>query len=524
MLGNWQNWCRLCAKSNSSEDKCFHKTESISDQLEIVNKHFTISLVPLEGILSWICNECHSFLAKLDNYGEQCLRVDQMFRELILRKDITDADLQSIRVVYGIDREEVKYSNVLTEDKKETRSSESVVIPDPLDSEDENEISVKEESSPAELSPVRRTRKRKKIEKQITLIPRKRGRPRKCTQQQILVNPKAEVKEETKFSDSDADSAAPEQDLDDTSDYVPDDLFDQQGEQPEEEKKPHKNPRKRSKISTDKENECEFCSKKFCRRSVLKEHILEQHRPDELPHVCSKCSRRFISKYKLKVHESTHLSEAERRNLPCPYCEKKFAKKFILQSHIHAMHIGDKPYVCEECGNSFRTISALNQHQTIHSDERPYQCASCPKKFKKTQHLKRHEESHTDKMYECPHCDLKLKTTRTLRMHLLVHSDDKKYKCHYCGNEYKRSKTLKDHLILHTGQRPYECPFCDKTFANNSNCRSHKRKAHPVELAALEASGEQQPMRTIVPKLEHLQPKQSTTNPHDPEGVKSEKV
>lgn len=50
------------------------------------------------------------------------------------------------------------------------------------------------------------------------------------------------------------------------------------------------------------------------------------------------------------------------------------------------------------------------------------------------------------------------------------------------------------------------CPFCEKSFANGSNCRSHKKKAHPVELAQLEASGEVLPSANI-PKLEHLQPK-----------------
>lgn len=92
-------------------------------------------------------------------------------------------------------------------------------------------------------------------------------------------------------------------------------------------------------------------------------------------------------------------------------------------------------------------------------------------------------------------------------MHMVVHSDQKKYKCQYCGNQFKRSKALKNHLILHSGLRPYSCPFCEKTFANGSNCRSHKKKAHPVELAALEASGDQQKNVTNIPRLEQLQPK-----------------
>uniref|UniRef100_A0A182J2L0 C2H2-type domain-containing protein n=1 Tax=Anopheles atroparvus TaxID=41427 RepID=A0A182J2L0_ANOAO len=121
-----------------------------------------------------------------------------------------------------------------------------------------------------------------------------------------------------------------------------------------------------------------------------------------------------------------------------------------------------------------------------------------------------HEDIHNDTLYVCPHCGLQLNTKRTLNMHMVVHSDQKKYKCQYCGNEYKRSKALKAHLILHTGLRPYLCPFCDRTFANGSNCRSHKKKFHPLELAALEAAGGQKPA-TNIPKLENLQPKSQNT-------------
>lgn len=42
-------------------------------------------------------------------------------------------------------------------------------------------------------------------------------------------------------------------------------------------------------------------------------------------------------------------------------------------------------------------------------------------------------------------------------------------------------------MNIHTGRTPYSCPWCPKTFANGSNCRIHKRKSHPVELAEYEA-------------------------------------
>lgn len=46
-----------------------------------------------------------------------------------------------------------------------------------------------------------------------------------------------------------------------------------------------------------------------------------------------------------------------------------------------------------------------------------------------------------------------------------------------------------------------------QTFANGSNCRSHKKKAHPAELAALEASGKSTNSAPNIPRLEQLQPK-----------------
>lgn len=110
---------------------------------------------------------------------------------------------------------------------------------------------------------------------------------------------------------------------------------------------------------------------------------------------------------------------------------------------------------------------------------------------------------HTDTAIVCPDCGLKLNTRRTYLAHRLVHSDVKRYKCEFCDAAFKRSKAFKNHLILHTGMRPYKCNFCDKTFSNGSNCRSHKKKTHPKELAELEAKG-QKSLPVTVPKLEDL--------------------
>ncbi|XP_055681868.1 zinc finger protein 761-like [Lutzomyia longipalpis] len=473
MLANWQNWCRLCGKDDFKNEDIIYKIESIREQLEIVKKYFLISVLPLDGVYISICSDCSTFLMKVDDFRKHCTKVDQMFNELLLKKDFSDDDLQAIRYKFGVDTEE-KFITHLSQELNEEEKKD-IPVPDyssdPLDTDyhDTTEVSevVKEEPS-----------------EELNVVRGKRGRPRKSTipsrkPQRLTAFRKVKAKEKS---------------------------FENEGseEEPSTEKLPPKEQKKRGRKAA--ERECKICSKKFTRLMGLKNHILAIHRKNEMPLVCSKCPKRFVSKTNLKMHEISHLPDEERLIFSCSHCGKKFSKKSNLKIHINSIHTKDKLFICEECGKSFNTKGGLYEHRVVHTDEHPFHCSFCPKQFKNTSAKKRHEEIHADIKHECSYCGIKLKTRRTLRLHMVVHSDKKNYKCNYCGNEYKRAKTLKDHLFLHTGQRPYECPFCDKTFSNNSNCRSHKKKDHPLELAALEATGQQQRV-THLPRLEDLQSK-----------------
>ncbi|CAD6999925.1 unnamed protein product [Ceratitis capitata] len=256
--------------------------------------------------------------------------------------------------------------------------------------------------------------------------------------------------------------------------------------------------------------DCSICHKKYKNPTSYRKHVLEKHNkePDIPDFKCETCNKIYPTERQLEIHARSHLALEDKLDIPCPYCERKFTKVSVMRLHVQGIHENKKPYICDECGRSLKTLAALAEHKLVHTNDTPYECDVCQRGFKNKARLKVHLETHNDSSYICTECGLKLNTRRTLKMHMLVHSDAKRYKCDFCPAAFKRTKALKNHLILHTGMRPYKCNFCEKTFSNGSNCRSHKKKMHAQELAEEEALGKKSEAVTV-PKLEELR---SSTN------------
>ncbi|XP_073822629.1 uncharacterized protein [Musca autumnalis] len=252
--------------------------------------------------------------------------------------------------------------------------------------------------------------------------------------------------------------------------------------------------------------ECNECRRKYKNPNVYRKHMQSTHNViiESMPDFeCPICQKDCSTRSRLKMHLRQHLPQEEKLVVPCPFCDRKFGQVGAMRQHVRGIHQDIKPYICDQCGRACKTLAALNEHQLVHTDECPFECDVCKKRFKNKPRLKAHMDTHNESVYKCQDCGLVLNTKRTLLQHRLVHSNDKRFKCEFCDAAFKRAKSLKNHLILHSGLKPYKCQFCNRSFSNGSNCRSHKRRLHPKELAEEEAMGKKTEPAPL-PKLEDL--------------------
>lgn len=140
----WQQWCRLCGKTDCNE--AWTDVASVENLSYVIEKHFAISVssrwqqlvqkrmtrtqtnpkewrYALFSILSCfqfsesndlhtnpLCAACFIFVLKLEEFAEQCDRTDWMFNRIIQSNQDQQVDcnyLQMVRYEAGLDEEKV---------------------------------------------------------------------------------------------------------------------------------------------------------------------------------------------------------------------------------------------------------------------------------------------------------------------------------------------------------------------------------------------------------------------------------
>lgn len=128
-------------------------------------------------------------------------------------------------------------------------------------------------------------------------------------------------------------------------------------------------------------------------------------------------------------------------------CGKAFNQPYYMTIHMR-IHQKEKPYQCTLCGVSFVTSSHLGRHMKSHNNIKPHQCKQCDRAFILPGHLQDHIRSqHTlERPFKCDDCGNTFSRRKLLRQHRQLHGE-KRFKCKYCDQVFSQSAGRRGHEI-----------------------------------------------------------------------------
>lgn len=207
---------------------------------------------------------------------------------------------------------------------------------------------------------------------------------------------------------------------------------------------------------------CETCGESFIGDRQFEHHRLTNKcitkKPiNSITYECYMCHKSgFFTIRSLRIHNNKlHMpTDSKKIKHICEHCQKHFANKYILKSHISQIHERNCLYVCEDCGQSFNRQANLKWHQLIHENKLPCKCKICGKAFR---------------------------TLSGLNLHKRTHTGEKPYKCHLCEKSYAYNTDLKRHKRTHgIIDKEYHCSICSKVFYEPKFIRKHMQKFHEL--------------------------------------------
>ncbi|XP_063078165.1 zinc finger protein 646 [Engraulis encrasicolus] len=192
---------------------------------------------------------------------------------------------------------------------------------------------------------------------------------------------------------------------------------------------------------------------------------------DPRPYVCNQCGRSYRHAGSLVNHKNSHKTG----EYHCSICNNTYSNQLAMKNHLR-IHFGLKKHACQECGKAFRGKKQLLSHR----------CAANRKNADGNGPPRSRSGRRKPRLPTCRKCRQSFPTPAELEAHECkgpppgaaagdgTPREERPYKCGICGRSYRHAGSLLNHKNTHnTGH--FSCTFCSKPFSNPMALRSHTR-------------------------------------------------
>ena len=192
---------------------------------------------------------------------------------------------------------------------------------------------------------------------------------------------------------------------------------------------------------------CLFCEKQqFKNDKTLINHLLSHFGVAPKMATCPICGL-SLQKKSFARHVRLH---GDVQPEVCPYCKKEFREKRSLDKHVRAIHEAERPFPCDQCPETFRNTAELKAHVARHSKDHPFKCDVCSLSFQKQEALTTHYRLHTgERPYACNICDKTFNSEKNRRIHVQRHEGSLPHKCDVCDMTFQSKSHLLKHAVSH---------------------------------------------------------------------------
>ncbi|XP_034049805.1 zinc finger protein 646 [Thalassophryne amazonica] len=228
---------------------------------------------------------------------------------------------------------------------------------------------------------------------------------------------------------------------------------------------------------------CNICNRSYRHAGSLLNHK-NTHKTGHFS--CTFCSKPFTNPMALRNHTRIH---TQKKKYVCLTCGKAFRLASILHNHQKIHNRVASHFSCPACGKSFQGRSGLKRHRChrgrndaaksdVHRSERGdrcFMCDLCGRSYRHAGSLLNHKQTHSENLH---HCTLCLQTFPDL-LTLQIHSQMRRHCCPECGKTFCLIAHLQSHMEVHSkDHRAVVCSLCQQSFPNTASYRQHHDTHH----------------------------------------------